>query len=154
MLLKVLLILGMMVGLVGTFVHKIPGTPLIFLVAIIYSGIMGSITSNLVWVSLLFGLMLLAELGGLLIRNYVLPRAGIGKVFGLDVAAGSFTSLVLTDVLAGPVLGLLIWELLIGKSLMPLIKHSSVLVVGLFVTAMFRFFVAFAMMVIVVFKIL
>jgi len=62
--------------------------------------------------------------------------------------------LVLTDVLAGPVLGLLIWELLIGKSLMPLIKHSSVLVVGLFVTAMFRFFVAFAMMVIVVFKIL
>jgi uncharacterized protein YqgC (DUF456 family) len=144
----------MVVGLVGTFVHKIPGTPLIFLMAIIYTATMGSTTSKFTWVSLLFLLMVLAELGWPFMRNYVLPRAGIGEVFGLDVAAGSFSSLILTDVLAGPVLGLLLWEMLIGKSLMPLIKRSGILVVGLLVTALFRFSVAFAMMVIIVFKIM
>lgn len=154
LLLKVILILGMVVGLVGTFVHRIPGTPLIFLVAITYSAIMGSTMSNIMWVSILFLLMMLAEVGGRLMREYVLPRAGISKVFGLDIAAGSFTSLVLTDVLAGPVLGLLIWELFIGKSLMPLIKRSSILVLGLLAAALFRFSVAFAMMVIIVFKIM
>lgn len=153
-LMKVVALLTAVIGLAGTFVHKVPGTLLILAAAIGYSVTSGTVLSSLFWFGVLFLLMVLAEFGGKLVRRRLLPQADIDKAFGLDVAAGSFASLILTDVLAGPVLGLLIWELLIGKSLMPLIKRSSTLVVGLFAAAMFRFTMAFMMLVILVFKIL
>jgi uncharacterized protein YqgC (DUF456 family) len=151
---KLTVILCMLVGLTGTFIHKVPGTPTILLSALVYGVITGFSTMHITWFMLLGVLTLVAELGSQYIRDRLFPDAGIDKVFGLDVAAGSFASLILTDVLAGPVIGLIIWELIIGKSLMPLIKKSGILVLKLVVAAMFRFSLAAAMIVIVIFKVL
>jgi uncharacterized protein YqgC (DUF456 family) len=153
-LVKILVIAGLFIGLLGTFIHKIPGTPLIFLSAFIYGALTDFITMDFAWTGLLLGLTLLAELGSSFLRDHLLPRAGIDKAFGLDVAAGSFTTLVMAEVLAGPLIGLIIWEMIIGKSLMPMLKRSGILVVTLFAAALFRFTIAMAMVSIVIFKIL
>lgn len=150
---KLIVAICMLLGLIGTFIHKLPGTPLIFFAALLYGLLIGLSTVGLNWMVILLALMLTAELGSRYLCKRLMPEVDIGKVFGLDVAAGSFASLILTDVLAGPLLGLIIWELLIGKSLMPLLKRSGMLVLKLFVAAVFRFSIAIAMIVIVTFKV-
>jgi uncharacterized protein YqgC (DUF456 family) len=153
-LVKIFAVLCMLLGLIGTFIHKWPGTPLIFLAALIYALFKGFSTPDITWIVILLVLSLVAELGSRLLRDWLMPQVAVDKVFGLDVAAGSFASLVITDVLAGPVLGLILWELLIGKSLMPVIKRSGMLVLKLYVAATFRFSVAVSMIIIIAFKVL
>ncbi len=152
---KILVAVCLLLGLTGTCIHRLPGTPLIFLAALVYGFVFGRFTgTGVTWLAVLAVLMLTAELGSRYLRRLLAPYAGIGKVFGLDVAAGGFASLVVTDVLLGPVLGLLTWELFIGKSLMPLIKRSGLLVLNLFAAALCRFIIAAVMIVIVVFRVL
>lgn len=144
----------MLLGLTGTFIHRLPGTPLIFLAALIYNMVMGFSTANIPWMGVLLALTLIAELGSRFLRDRLTPETGIDKVFGLDVAAGSFASLILADILAGPTLGMILWEILIGKSIMPLLKRSGMLVLTLWAAAGVRFAIAVVMMIIVVLKVL
>lgn len=151
---KVLMAACMMLGLFGTFIHRLPGTPLIFFSALIYCLYGGFTAAVLEWLGLLCALMVIAELGGGFLQRRFLSGAGVGKVFALDAAAGSFASLVLTDVLAGTVFGLILWELLLGKSLMPVLRRSGVLVLKLCVVALSRFVIGVMMIMIVLYKIL
>lgn len=152
---KILVAVCLLLGIIGTCIHRLPGTPLIFFAALLYGLVFGRFMgTGVTWLAALAVLMLTAELGSRYLPRVLAPYVGISKVFGLDVAAGSFASLVVTDVLLGPVLGLFTWELFMGKSLMPLIKRSGLLVLELFAAALFRFIIAVVMIVIVVFRVL
>lgn len=151
---KIFVVICMLLGLIGTFIHRLPGTPLIFVAALIYRIIMGFTAMNISWLGILLALTLTAELGSRFLKDRLMPEDGIDKVFALDVAAGSFASLVLTDVLVGPTLGLILWELLIGKSMMPLLKRSGILMLKLWVAAFLRFSIAVVMIIIVSWKVL
>lgn len=152
---KILVAVCLLFGLTGTCIHRLPGTSLIFLAALVYGFVFGRFTgAGVTWLAALAVLMLIAELGSRCLRRLLATYTDIGKVCGLDVAAGGFASLVITDVLLGPVWGLFVWQLFIGKSLMPLLKRSGLLVLALFAAALFRFIIAVVMNVIVVFRVL
>lgn len=153
LLVKMVTAFAMFLGLIGTFLHILPGLPLIFFAALGYSLAGGFLQLEIYWLIVLAVLMLTGELGSRYIVK-LMPDTGIEKVHGLDVAAGSFASLVVTDVLLGPTLGLIAWEVLLGKSLMPVIKRSGLLVLELFAAAMMRFTIAMAMIIIIVFRVL
>lgn len=151
---KFCVVLCMLLGLVGIFIHKIPGTPLIFFAALIYSLIIGCSVVDITWIIILGGLMLAAELGNRYMHDRLMSNAGIDKVFVLDAIVGAFASLLIAKVLTGPVLGGTLWLLLIGKNLIPIIRTSSTVVIKLFSAALFRFSIAVTMIAIVSFKVL
>lgn len=76
---------------------------------------------------MLLCLVVTSELGGRALRIYLTRNYPVSRVFSVNSTVSHIAGMLASDALLGPVLGLLVWELVAGKTLIP--RSDSVLAV-------------------------
>ncbi|MDF2571582.1 MAG: hypothetical protein K0R55_3186 [Sporomusa sp.] len=64
-------------------------------------------------------LVVTAELGGRALRFYLTRNYPVSRDFSINSVFSHFAGMLASDALLGPVLGLVAWELIAGKTLLP-----------------------------------
>lgn len=149
MLKGVVLTLALM-GLVGTLVPRIPGLPLLFLAAIFYGAVHGFAAFTPAVTTALLLCLLAGELGGRWLRIHLTRRFEISRLYSTDSLVSSIAGAIIADALLGPWGGAVLWEILLGKSLLPSWHTSLRVVLRLVGAALWRFTCGLIMMVIIV----
>lgn len=144
-----LTLLVMLLGLIGSILPALPGTPLVFLAAVGHRLYFGEASaSNLV----------LAILGGLMTVSLVLDFVGTAlgaKKFGatwrgaLGAAIGGLIGLffALPGIIIGPFLGAMLFEMLGDKEIKAAARAGLGAMIGLLLGAVGKFSVAVVMMI-------
>lgn len=109
----------MFIGLVLTLSPRLPGTLIIASVAFFYSLIDGFSFYRPWLIITLVALVVFAEIGGRLIRTYLTKPFKLSVMFSTDTTAGNLAGIIASDALFGPFLGTIIWEVIVGKTLLP-----------------------------------
>lgn len=149
MVLNFVAFLVMFIGLFFTLSPRLPGTLLILGVAFFYSALTGfSATSPWLIISLIF-LTLLAEIGGRVTRIYLTKGFGVPIIFSTDTTVGNLAGIVASDALFGPLLGTVIWELIVGKTLLPRLDTVLKVLSRLALVALIRFVCGITMVVLI-----
>lgn len=142
----------MMVGLMCTLLPKLPGTLIIFSGALLY-GYIHSFDVFQDWTILsLTILVILAEIGGRLMRYQLTRRFPFSPEFGSNTTVGNFGGIVASDALMG-IVGLMVWQLAVGKNLLPRWDAIGRLLVRSSAAALFRFVCGAAMILIFFFSV-
>lgn len=156
MIIKLITIILIIAGLLGTFLPILPGTPLIIIGAIIYG-----YSTNFTGITI-FDLVLLAGLGlfaeGM---QYLLSMVGSRKFGGSKVGSlGAVLGLLLgmlligpIGLLIGPLLGAILAELLTGQELYQAVKVGIGSMVGVFGGMVMTLLISIIMTVYVLIKI-
>lgn len=119
MLLKLVIVIIMVVGLGLTLLPRAGGTLVICGAVALYALAAGqAIVPSWLWV-VLVSLAAVAEIGGRLLRVRLTRRFSLSRLFCLGSTVGNAGGILAADALFGPVLGLLVWELVAGKTLAP-----------------------------------
>jgi uncharacterized protein YqgC (DUF456 family) len=149
MLLKLVVTLIMLTGLAGTLLPKIPGTLLIFFAILGYGALTGFAGfAPWIWTAFIL-LVLVAELGGRWLRIYLTQRFSLSRELSTGNAVAHLGGILAADALLGPVLGLIVWELIAGKALEPHGTTMSRILFRLTAVALLRFLCGLAMLVLV-----
>lgn len=119
MLLKLTVVLIMLVGLCMTLLPRAFGTLIIAGAAVLYAVVAGpAAVPPWLW-AILALLAAVAEVGGRLLRVWLTRRYSLSRRFCLGSSLGNAGGILAADALFGPVVGLLVWELVAGKTLAP-----------------------------------
>jgi len=147
---KFIIVLMMMIGLMGTLSPRFPGTLLILAGAFLYGLITDFVTFQN-WIVLALGiLVLVAEIGGRVLRIYLTQNFRVSRIFSTDTTAGNIGGLVVTDALLGPVIGTILWEFIVGKTLFPRFDTIIKVLTRLFVAAGIRYICGVIMMFLII----
>ncbi|MEG6585590.1 DUF456 family protein [Dendrosporobacter sp. 1207_IL3150] len=119
MLLKLAVILIMVIGLYSTLFPRIPGTVIILFGSILYGFATDFMTYQTWILYVLISLVLIAEVGGRSLRKYLTQHERVTRSFSTDTTAGNLGGLIVSDAILGPVAGTILWELIVGKNLLP-----------------------------------
>ncbi len=119
MLVKFLVTLIMVAGLLCTVSIKMPGTLLILLSTVIYGIFTDFSTFSTPLIVVLISISVTAELGGRMLRIYLTKDYSVSREFSVNSSISHIGGVVATNALFGPLWGLIIWELLAGKTLLP-----------------------------------
>ena len=140
----------MLAGLLFTFVSKVPGTAVIMAGALLYGLFAGFYNIHeWVWVVLVF-LVATAEIGGRLLRIVLTRRFSVSRRLSTDSTVANIGGIIVADALLGPVLGLIVWELIAGKTLQPRWDTILKILTRLAAVAVLRFACGLAMIVIII----
>jgi uncharacterized protein YqgC (DUF456 family) len=142
----------MLVGLVCTFLPRIPGTLIIIGGAILYGIVTGITIMQPLVAELLLTLILLAEIGGRLLRFYLTRHLLVSRLFSVDMTVGNLGGIIVLDAILEPLSGILIWELFVGKTLLPRWDSVSKVLLRLAYIAGFRFTCGLIMIIIILFN--
>jgi len=140
----------MYIGLLCTLAPRLHGTVIILAAAGIYAIIIG-VEVFPVWVPAgLFILSLTAEAGANGLRHFLTKHSAASRVYCINTFVCNTAGIVVADALLGSVIGLTIWELVVGKNLLPRFDSISKVLVRLIVTAVLRLSCGVMMIIIVV----
>lgn len=142
---KLIVAVIMLIGVVGTLIPRVPGTLIIFCGALLYGMFTGFTTFQPWLIALLFILTLTAEIGGRWLRTYLTKRYQLSRLFCVNASAGNIAGIIAADALLGPVLGIIIWEVIVGKAFIPRWSTVGRVIYFLAVAAMLRFICAVIM---------
>lgn len=143
-------LLIMFIGLYCTLSPRMPGTLIIIGAAFFYTAIKGyPMVEPWVAYSLVL-LVVLAEVGGRLARIYWTKGFRISMEFSSDATAGSIAGVIASDALFGPMLGTVIWELIVGKTFVPRWDTISQVLKRLAIVALLRFLCGVVMVLLIV----
>lgn len=145
---KIIIIFLTLIGVLGTLLPGLPGTPVIALTAVGYGFIdnFQIISFNLILI--LFGLSLLAETLEYIISGIGARRYGASKYGILGMVLGGFIGLISMGppgVLIGILLGSIIIEVILGKELVSAIKMGFGALLGIIGGSIFSFLIALLM---------
>lgn len=115
----IFILIGMLIGMFGTILPIIPGTPLIFGLALLYALIEGFNALPGRVLLILLGLTLLAQLLEYLSTVFGIRRMG-GSYFGVlgavaGLVAGFFSGAGIIGIIIGPIIGAFLFEIIAGK---------------------------------------
>lgn len=138
LILKFIVIFLMLCGAICTLAPKIHGT-IIILAAIFLYGIFTDFASFVPWiVILLSAITLLVEIGSSLLRIYLTKDYAISRLFAINALVGNLAGVIASDAILGSVLGISMWELISGKTLLPRFHVTSKIMLRLASVALFR----------------
>lgn len=108
----------MLVGVLGTIVPLLPGLPLIWLTMLIYAIVEGFKRVDAAFLGLTLGVLIAAEAADYLGRAWGARRFGASKAGALGAVLGSLVGLFFLPLglVVGPFLGVVIAELLSGRT--------------------------------------
>jgi uncharacterized protein YqgC (DUF456 family) len=140
-------LLMMFCGLLLTLMPKIPGTLIIFLTLVVYAWL--DHFNHLSGQGLLFLSLLVisAEVCCPLLRSYLTEKYPLSRLFSVDSLAGNAGGIITSNLLFGPVLGQVIWQVVAGKSWLAKWKWISQIIVRLFLVALIRLGIGVTMIV-------
>lgn len=140
----------MFIGLFCTLTPRLPGTLIILGAAFFYTAIKGYATVE-PWVAYsLMLLVILAEVGGRLARIYWTKGYRIPMEFSSDATAGSIAGVIASDALFGPILGTVVWELIVGKTFVPRWDTISQVLKRLVIVALLRYLCGVVMVLLII----
>lgn len=147
---KLLFLIIMLLGLAATLIPKVPGTLIILGAALLHVILTGN-ENNPIWImEILCLIVLIAEFGGRWMRFCLTNRYQITRLFSSNASVGNIAGVVAADALLGPVLGVLLWELVAGKTFLPRWNTVAKIIVRLAIAAMFRFLCGLVMIILAV----
>jgi uncharacterized protein YqgC (DUF456 family) len=148
LIIKISIMLIMLIGQLCTLAPNFYGTVIILTAAGIYAFILGF---NLpLWVLLaLLTLVAVAEVGARGLRFYLTKDYKVSRMYSVNTTVCNLTGVVVADALLGPLLGVVIWELVVGKALVPHIESISKVLVRLTILAALRFMCGIIMIIII-----
>jgi len=150
LLIKIGIILIMLLGLSLTLAPRFAGTVIILFGAVLYEFITGFSTMIIwVWV-LLLGLTVLAEGGGRMLRNYLTRRSQAARSFSASATVGHIGGVLAANALLGPFWGVILWELIIGKTMVPRWDFIYAVIIRMAAAATLRFMSGVVMIVLVI----
>lgn len=149
MLLKLAVVFIMVAGLFLTLLPRACGT-LVILGAVALYALAAGPPAVPVWVwAALAILAATAEAGGRLLRMGLTKRFSLSRRFCLSSTLGNAGGILAADALLGPVVGLLVWELIAGKALAPRWDAVGRVLLRLVAAAAVRFACGLAMIILV-----
>jgi len=139
------------IGLLCTLSPRLPGTLIIAGAAFIY-GVFTEFRTFDVWITqTLLVIVMIAEVGSRILRRYLTKLSHVSPGYSTDTTAGNFAGIIATDALFGPIMGTVIWELVVGKNLFPRWDSIVKVLLRLSVSAAMRF-ICGLIMIILTFK--
>ena len=150
MLLKLAIIFIMLIGLALTLLPRFFGTLVILAAAAAYMLAAGPADAPS-WVGgALILLTIAAEAGGRVLRLYLTRLFPLSGPFCVNGTIGNIGGVLAADALLGPVFGLLVWELIAGKTFAPRWDTVSRVLLRLAAAAAFRFGCGLLMIILVI----
>lgn len=147
MLLKLVVVFIMLIGLCLTLMPRGCGTLVIFGAVVVYGFASGQAAMPFwLWMALIL-LAAVAEIGGRLLRVALTKRFSLSRLFCLGSTMGNAGGILAADAILGPVLGLLVWELVAGKGLAPRWGVVGRVILRLAAAAAVRFACGFVMII-------
>jgi uncharacterized protein YqgC (DUF456 family) len=139
----------MLIGQLCTLAPNFYGTVIILAAAGIYVSIFGF--SNLPsWViSVLMALVATAEVGVRGLRSYLTKDYKVSRMYSVNTVVCNLAGVVVADALLGSLIGVTIWELIVGKALVPHLESISKVLVRLIILAILRFMCGIIMIIII-----
>lgn len=138
LLLNFIAVVVMLMGLLCTLGPRLHGTVIIGVVTSLYAGVLG-VNLFQSWVGwVLFLLLLVAEFGAAALRLLLTRHATVTPIYSVNTMICNIAGIIVSDVLLGSVLGMTLWELVVGKNLFPRLDDISKVLVRLMVVAMIR----------------
>lgn len=150
LLLNFMIIFLLFVGLLCTLAPRLHGTLIIGIVASIDAMIMG-VNVFQSWVGLsLFVLLFMGEFGAGGLRIFITRHSDVTRIYSIDTTVCNLAGIVVADALLGSLVGMLIWEGLVGKNLFPRLDSIGKVLVRLIVIAALRLLCGGIMIIIIV----
>jgi len=150
LIIKFIIILIMLFGIMCTLAPKLHGTVIILIAAGIYAVFIGTSVFPLWVAACLLMLTLVAEVGANGLRVFLTRHSDVSRTYSVDTTVCNLAGIVVADALLGSLIGITIWELLVGKTLFPRLDSIGKVLVQLIITAMLRLICGIIMMIIVV----
>ena len=148
-----LVIVWMMFGLMCTLLPKMPGALIIFLGAMFYGLITGFAKFTMWTILTLLGLVIVSEVGGRILRQRLTSGYPFSPEFGSNTTVGNVGGIIASDALLG-ILGLLIWQIAVGKNLLPRWDTVGRILVRSSAAALLRFICGAAMILLFLFLVI
>lgn len=149
LLIKFIVVLIMQLGLLCTLTNKFPGT-LIILTGVFVYGISTNFASmDVKIVTTVAVIAIIAEVGGRLLRIYLTKEYRLSREFSINTMITQAGGIVACDVLVGPTLGLILWEVIIGKTLLPRADTILGILIRLTCVAFLRFTCGLIMLILI-----
>jgi uncharacterized protein YqgC (DUF456 family) len=154
LLIKLLTVIIMLTGLAGTVAPRLPGTILIFGGAVFY-GLSNRVENftPLIW-TVLVVLTAVGEIGGRWLRVLLTRKYSLSRLFSTNSVVGNIGGILAADALLGPVLGIIVWELIAGKTLQPRGEALTAILFRLASIAALRFVCGLIMLVVMLIYVL
>lgn len=149
MLVKFFVIFAMVTGLFCTVTVKLPGTAIILSASLFYGAVTNFITFTPVITGMLVGIFAAAEIGGRILRIYLTRNYPVSRVFSVNCVASHFSGILASNALLGPFLGLVVWELIAGKTIIPRGDTIGGVILRLAGVAGFRFLCGITMIILI-----
>jgi uncharacterized protein YqgC (DUF456 family) len=152
--LKFLTLLIMLAGLAMTLAPRLPGALLILAAAACYGAFTGFAGGDMWLWAALTTLATVAEVGGRVLRIVLTGKYDVSREFSVNTTAGNLGGILAADAMLGPVAGLLVWELVAGKTLAPRWDAVLNVLIRLAAVSALRFICALIMIVLVMLYVL
>ena len=150
LIMKFMIILIMFMGLMCTLAPRLYGTVIILIAAAIYAVIIGMSVCPL-WVAVsLFILTVVAEVGANGLRVFLTRHSEVSRIYSIDTTVCNLAGIVVAEALAGSLIGMTLWEVLVGKTLFPRLDSIGKVLVRLIITAVLRLICGLIMIIIVI----
>jgi len=140
----------MCIGLLCTLAPKRYGTVIILVAAGIYAVTVG-VSVFPIWVAVsLFMLTLVAEIGANGLRVFLTRHCEVSRLYSANTTVCNLAGIVAADALLGSLIGVTIWEMLVGKTIFPRLDSIGKVLVRLILIAALRFICGFIMIIVIV----
>ena len=149
MLVKFFVIFVMVTGLFCTVTVKLPGTAIILLGSLFYGVITNFITFTPGITGTLVCISAAAEIGGRILRIYLTRNYSVSRVFSVNCVVSHFSGILASNAMLGPFLGLVVWELIAGKTIIPRGDTIGGVILRLAGVAGFRFLCGIIMIILI-----
>jgi len=150
LIIKFIIIVIILIGLICTLAPKLHGA-LIILLAAVVSTIIIDVGLLPLWVPVsLLVLTLVAEVGANGLRLFLTRHSEVSRIYSVDTTVCNLAGIVVSDALLGPLIGMTIWEVLVGKTLFPRLDSIGKILRRLIWTALLRLICGLIMIFIVV----
>lgn len=139
----------MFIGQLCTLAPNFYGTAIILGAAYFYMYIFGFSKVSLGIIITLTALAVCAEVGTRWFRKSLMKEYQVSATYSVNTAVCNLAGIIVSDALFGALAGIAIWELIVGKALLPYLDHISKVLVRLIILAILRFICGIIMITII-----
>ena len=139
----------MFIGQLCTLAPNFYGTVIILGAAYFYLSVLGFSEVSLWIIIILTALAVCAEFGTRWFRRSLMKEYQVSGAYSVNTTVCNLAGIIVADALFGALAGIAIWELIVGKALLPYLDHISKVLVRLIILAILRFICGIIMITIV-----
>lgn len=150
LIIKFIIMVMLFLGLLCTLAPRLHGTVIILATAGVYALILGIHLFPLWVAESLLLVTLVAELGANGLRFFLTRHSEVSRVYSVNTTVCNVAGIVVADAFLGALIGMTLWEVLVGKNLFPRLDSMSKVLVRLIITALVRLICGLIMIIIVV----